>query len=276
MFVLADSSALVLSLADRSIYTAPSALRFLDNLKLDAGRELFEKIAKSESSNPVFPATINNRKFAVKKACSDFLDASPNAQVVFLGAGLDPKSLDIAELYPQCTVFDIDRENLDLKQEILKEVDGPNNIRFCHADLANLEEFKVALSGSGWNRESPTMIVAEGISYYIERAAFKKVLLHLKSPGGKLLFEHFVSDDEVKEMARAKVYTTFCKDLLSELNLSFDLQPYSIEQIHDLALTLGGQVSIVFKHQDLELERTGSSKNFLQDDGYARIALISF
>ena len=61
---------------------------------------------------------ISNRKYGISKFSKEFLSNHTDTQVVILGAGLDPRSLEVAETFPKTIVFDVDMENRDIKKKI--------------------------------------------------------------------------------------------------------------------------------------------------------------
>ena len=136
---------------------------------MDAGTELKEKL----TDIPSIESEITNRKYGVKKFCDQFLSSCDDAQVVFLGSGIDPKSIDIAELYPNTSVFDVDMDNMQAKADINKKIAGPSNIAFCQADVSNAEEVLSALSRHSYSKDRPTLVVAEGITYYVSKELFQ-------------------------------------------------------------------------------------------------------
>ena len=146
MYKVSSTSGFVLLLIDKSHYEAPSAQRLWDRLDLEPSRPLYKEVIHLWDK---LPFEVSNRKFGIKNFSTEFLLDKPHAQVIFLGAGLDPKSLDIAESFPKSKVFDVDMDNMELKEKIIKEIQGPNNISFCRANIAKSEEILDALKEKG-------------------------------------------------------------------------------------------------------------------------------
>ena len=53
------------------------------------------------------------------------------------------------------------------------------------------------LRKKGWDQNEVTLVVAEGISYYVPKGPFRETLLALKNPGGGLVFEYTIPDDDI-------------------------------------------------------------------------------
>ncbi len=273
MFALSSTSALVLLWTQESIYESSSAKKFLRNVQLEAGQPLREELDKIWGH---IDEEVTNRKFGVKKFCAEFLALSPDTQVIFLGAGLDPKSLDIAELFPRTLVFDVDMDNMDLKEEITKSIDGPQNIKFCQANIADAEKLTEALLNKGWNNKKTTLIVAEGITYYIDKESFKNAFSKLKTSNGGVVLEYSIPNNDIKTSERKDLYNTFFNTLQNKLGLPFPLVRYNLEEVYSLATMLGGKVTDTLNQQELEKERTGESNYYASDSGAVHVSFIQY
>ncbi|MCY4644625.1 MAG: class I SAM-dependent methyltransferase [Bacteriovoracales bacterium] len=259
MHPVSSTSSLVLLWTDKSNYKTPSSQRFWDKLDLDAGRPLDKKIeAKLPEFRKLSVTQINNRKYGIRKFSSEFLKTHPDAQVVCLGAGLDPKSLDTAEDHPGALVFDVDMENMELKEKMTREVQGPNNLKFCTANVGKPQELISSLKAKGWNPEKTTFVIAEGISYYISKEQFKDALFALKTPGGAAIIEYAIPDEDV--VAENKELITVFFNLLQDmLNWPTPLERYSLQEASDLAQELGARIETL---ESLEMEK---GRGFVSD-----------
>ena len=96
----------------------------------------------SEEENFMHTQTVSCRKFFVKKTVCDFLERlqheGRSGQVVILAAGLAPMSVEIASLFPESTVFDVDLHNMREKQVLLGG--RVPNIAFCECDITDVEK----------------------------------------------------------------------------------------------------------------------------------------
>jgi len=273
MYALSSTSALILLWTHDTIYESTSARRFLESVDLNAGAPLR---ARLDTIWDHIDEEITNRKFGVKKFSADFLASCPDAQVVFVGAGLDPKSLDVAELFPRSSVFDVDMENMELKKEIVKSIGGPENIRFCQANIADAGQLSSALREKGWDSRKTTLAVAEGISYYVGKEPFRNSLAALKGTDGGLVLEYCVPDEDIENPERRGLYTAFFTSLQAGLGLPESLTRYRVDEVSSLAAALGGRVVETLNQRELERARTGENGYYDIDPGGVRVSLVRY
>ena len=269
MYSVPSTSALVLLWTKQSIYDSVAAKKFFRKVNLDAGEPLRKEL---EIKGLNLPEEITNRKYGVKKFCTNFLKACPDGQVVFLGAGLDPKSLDVAEAFPNSSIFDVDMENMDVKEQITKEIQGPKNIRFCNADIGACEEMKTTLKNHGWNENKKTLLVAEGISYYVPKVVFKKALNSLKTHDGGIILEYSIPHEEFPRQG----YKIFFEKLQQLLKTNEQICCYSVDEVNLLSEELGGNIVKTMDQTMLEKERTGKNAFYDVDAGCVRVSFIQF
>ena len=112
-----------------------------------------------------------------------------------LVVGWTRSPIDIAECFAATTVFDVDMANLDIKQQINESLDGPE-VRFCMGDLTNVDSLIRTLKTHGWDAGKPTLLVAEGISYYLPKPVFMELLTALRTPSGALVLEYSLPPEE--------------------------------------------------------------------------------
>ena len=272
MHGVASTSALVLLWTDESLYESVSAKKFFESINLDAGIPLKEEL---DGICDHMDEEVNNRKYGVKKIALSFLKKYPDAQVVFLGSGLDPRSLDLAESFPRSTVFDVDRDNMGVKEAITKEIEGPKNIVFCKADISNAQELVEVLNSNGRDKEKKTLVVAEGLTYYISKNALQEALASLRTPGGGLILEYAIPNDEIKG-PRAPDCKAFFDKLQELLGLPEPLQRYSDRNIRQLVEALQGTPQSFLDQRALEEERTGSVTYYKEDTGFVHLCFVEF
>jgi len=273
MYPVSSTSALILLCTQESIYEGAAAKNFLKKVQLDSGQPLFQRLSEIL---PYADQEVTNRKFAVKKFANNFLASHPNSQVIFLAAGLDPKSLDVAEHFPQTSVFDVDMENMDVKAAINKEINGPQNVKFCQADITQTGQLLSALRQQGFNSQKTTLVVAEGITYYVSKDSFKNSVSKLVSSPGGLILEYSIPNEGIKNLERRTAYCQLFDGLQESLKMPHPLVRYSIEEVDTLASALGGQVETNLNQAQLEKERTGENQWFDQNEGAVHVSFISF
>jgi len=141
---ISATSALVLNWTDPKIWQSPLASKYMRDLDLSEGQSLLERFSAEE--NLMHTQTVSCRKFFVRKTVCDFLERmrheGKSGQVLILAAGLAPMSVEIASLFPESAVFDVDLHNMCEKQELLgghepfDDFVGAARIKHLHAARA--------------------------------------------------------------------------------------------------------------------------------------------
>ena len=269
---VSETSALVLLWTDRSLYGGRVAGEFLRRVNLGAGERL-----KGELEELVghVGEEVCNRKHAVRELSSRFLASSPDAQAVFLGAGLDPRPLEAAESFPGARVFDVDAGDRGAKASLAEESGAGGNVAFCGADVGDPGALSEELARAGWDRGRATLVVAEGITYYVDKGAFARSLGALRTPGGGLVLEYAVPDEDVEEGDR-EAYAAFFARLRERLGLPWPLRRYSVREAEALVGGLGGRVESTLGQGEMEKARTGRLSTYGGRDGAVRVTLARF
>lgn len=159
--LLPSTSAVVLLLLRGRVYRSPAVRRYLSALDLSAGRPLYRKII---DICPFYDQVINNRKYGILHLIRILRRARQlPRQIIILAAGMDPLGLELAALYPQSRIFEIDIAHMRHKAGLIEHP----RIAFLTADLEDRQLCLDVLRGAGWSIDQPGLVIAEGISYYI-------------------------------------------------------------------------------------------------------------
>ena len=279
VFKLAPTSSLILLWAGQTPYKSSRARSYLDILDLSPGKALLEKYSCIWED---YGQLILNRKFALYKFWLEYLKRIPTAQVVLLAAGVDPIGLDIIEAFPDATIFDVDLDNRELKEDLFQKVGAPKNIHICKADLTQTEELLKVLEESGWEPHRPTLLIAEGISYYVGKSEFNKTIMSLLTLNGAFIFEYAIPAQQVCKERRH-----IPEQVFGQLEEDYALPPmsmYSLNEVDAFALSL--QHSLDLKkpspclrlgQKQIEKERTGKNTYFPQENqGWIYVSFIPF
>src|SRR5438477_4442092 len=101
----------------------------------------------------------------MRKCVVEFLEQcktkNVSGQVVILAAGIDALSVEVASLYPNSKVFDVDKYSMKEKEEYLNGT--CSNIKFLECDITNIELLNKCLAENGYNCNEPCIIIFEGI-----------------------------------------------------------------------------------------------------------------
>lgn len=269
---LSPTSSLVLFLAGKQSYAQKNTQKYLEYINFDkeaASIKEFIKIC------PPIEGVIKNRKYAVKKMAFDFLDKNNNAQVIILAAGLDPLSIEIASMYPRSCIFEVDKYNMEIKKQLLKKVGSLETIKCITADLVNVKLVKESLLKASWNKTVPSLVIAEGISYYVSKKNLWDIFNIFKSQdtSNELILEYLLPYELINKKHRHLAEKVF-KKLEKDYNLP-GIVHYSEELIKDQLPQICGVLKKTLDLLQLEKERLGKNSFFTKKkDGWIEISSI--
>ena len=196
--------------------------------------------------------------------------------MVFLGSGIDPKSIDVAELYPQTSVFDVDMDNMQIKMEINQKIAGPSNIAFCKGNVGNAQEVVASLSQHGYSQDRVTLVVAEGIAYYVSKELFRESLKALSTQKGGAIIEYALPNEALTYPEMATNYKRNFENVQSLIKWPTPLCRYTTQEMSALADFLGGRLAQTLNQQEIERERTGENLHYKDHTGCLYVSLILF
>jgi O-methyltransferase involved in polyketide biosynthesis len=166
--IISDTSALVLNWTSQDVWQTKQAKGYFNGLDLSAADTLLELFDEAEQH--VHTQAVSNRKFFMRKCAVEFLqhcrENKAKGQVIILAAGLAPLSVEIASLFPECSVFDVDKYLMPEKERYLNG--KCPNIRFISCDITKTELLSEGLRKSGWDDHQPRLLIMEGITYYLD------------------------------------------------------------------------------------------------------------
>jgi len=249
-------------------YHSAKAKKFLGKLDTRAGKFLYRQC---NIICPYYAEVIKNRKFGVQHLVQEILSTNPAIrQVVIAGAGFDPRGIDIAELYPSVSVFELDEENMKRKSKLLFDLgeDPHPTISFITVELSNTVEVLNALLANGWNADIPTLLILEGISYYLPTTIVQNLLKAIDPV--RIIFEFLKFPQDIQKDRNLIAEKTF-GFISDECNL-----PGIVRYSHSsLGKFFNAPLIRCYHMKDLEKERTGSNTYFLSDEsGWIEVCLL--
>lgn len=146
---------------------------------------------------PGYDEFITARKVMIKYKIKNAIKQQNVEQVVFLGAGFDPRGFLSANKYPEVEFFEIDRgATRDLKLGALRRLNLVNeeynyanndfkyvklskNFSLLDTDLSKISIFDALVSAS-FDRNKRTLLIAEGLSMYLTEHEIKQLLSQIK------------------------------------------------------------------------------------------------
>lgn len=262
---LGSTSALVLLWTDPRIYVTNHAQEYWNKLDLSEGDEIYE-ICHSVWDG--YGEVIKNRKWRILSWSKEILASKDITQVVIIAAGFSPMGVELASLFPQSSVFELDKFNMDAKSNLCSSIE---NLHCITADVTDQAQCKNALIAHGWNPAKPTLVVSEGISYYIDHSDSRNIWKLFAQPDSRCIFEYLVPQENIAENRRYIPEGVF-NAILDYCGVKTPIARWTKGSLEkECAIR-------ILKHNflsDMELERTGKSDYFPKtDDGWIEIAML--
>lgn len=248
--IISDTSALVLNWTSPEIWKSSNAQNYFSKLDLSAGDELLKKFDIIE--NFMHTQAVTNRKFFVRKNAVEFLGKNPQGQVIILGAGIAPLSVELTSLYPESIIFDVDKYQMKLKKQCLNG--SCPNINFIECDVTNIEKLHKYLNEYGWNRNQPMILIMEGIIYYLPEEELRNILKFFAESNSLFVCDFGINLEMVHENNR-KYGTEVFQKIIDEIRLdsvSFYEPDYFLKMVRDCGFKLPRR----FTMRDIQIERT--------------------
>ena len=148
---------------------------------------------------------LGRRKIFMDQQVEEAIDAGAG-QVLVLGAGFDTLGLRLAAEYPGLRFFEIDHPDTGrAKARAIDALGRPDNLCLVAADLANQSLSEVLEENGEWESGALSVVVAEGLLYYLPSVAVKSLFAELSRvipAGSRVAFSHLF-DARSYRLARA-------------------------------------------------------------------------
>jgi len=257
---ISSTSALVLLWSDLSLYQGKAARDFVSTLELSAADPILAKV--DGEARVMHTHAVSCRKRFMWKEASGFLEAcSANGrtgQVLILAAGISPLSIDLAERFPGSRIWDIDLYQMEEKAS---RITAPlENLRFLTADITDVQAWSRQLKAGEFDQRQPTLIILEGINYYIKTEQLLDILRWAHANNAILCGDFVLPPSQVQESTRRFPKEVF-EIVKEEAALDFILF-YSRQEFTELLETAGYRDIRFTPLKTIQEERTGSEAPF--------------
>ncbi|MFG3529901.1 class I SAM-dependent methyltransferase [Streptomyces sp. NPDC047917] len=148
-------------------------------------------------------------------------------QVVLLGAGLDSRAFRL-DWPPGCVVFEIDREGvLAFKHAVLDGLSATPKAARMPIPIDLRADWARALADAGFDKEAPSVWLAEGLLFYLPAAAETDLIdtVDRLSTGGSALAYEVKLDKDLLEYRDSPLYTATAHQIGIDLLNLFDREP---------------------------------------------------
>ena len=266
---------MVTLMAGDEVHTSDIAKRFLGMLDLEPVRPFVEGCLRFW---PHYDHLVKNRKSCILNLVCDAITDGKIRQVIIPGAGLDTLSLEIHARHTDCKIFEIDVANMDIKTGMLHSIDRsiPDSIRCITRDLSDPKDVAASLTEHGWDPAEPSLMVLEGISYYLTADVLWNMIgmLQSKSQTNRIIMEYLIPYSMVPDAMRPIAQYPF--DLIAS-NADLDhIAKYDISDITARAQDIGGRILHHYDMERMQKDRMPGSTLFSPPDtGWIEVCMLS-
>lgn len=272
---LSETSALVLICDQGVSYQDAKSREFLSHLELSKGQVLYDKL---KDSLPYMNLAIQNRKWAIHHFIEQALKSNTRPiQILVLACGWDPIMLKISEKFPKHFFFGVDKESVTLQSQLVKTISPHSNISYLQADITKPDDLLCHLMSKGWNKEYPTYVVIEGITYYIPKETLFHILKNLKenTESDFYIYGDFLVDWTKEKLSDKgkKIGHTIFETIKDFCSLPCYYAYTEEEFFHNLRSigftdTFG---ALFFKQNEIQYKRTGTHEPWEKTDSYTQV-----
>ncbi|MCG6963182.1 MAG: SAM-dependent methyltransferase [Acidobacteria bacterium] len=121
-------------------------------------------------------------------------------QVLVLGAGYDTLGWRLASEYPGVQFFEIDQPaTISRKAKGIEKLGPRGNLHLIQEDLGNRRLVDVLVAVASWNGSVPSVVVAEGLTQYLEPAAVQDLFVQcgvVTGVGSRVVFTYVGAGDD--------------------------------------------------------------------------------
>ena len=261
---ISSTSALVLNWSDPNLYPGEKVNQYIKQLDLSEGDALMKLL--DEEQHFMHTQAISARKYFMWTNTCHFLEncrqQNQTGQVIIMGAGISPLSAALAEQYPEAKIFDIDLYSMEEKAACLSATFP--QISFIKADLKNIAEWSEALNKNNFNAQEPSIIIFEGIVYYLPAKLLEELFawsFHHQST--------IIGDFVLPPASLHPAFQKFPDKVFEVIRTLLSLPPtafYSRKDFIDVLHKVGYQTIEINSLPQIHLNRTGHKAPFIEAD----------
>jgi O-methyltransferase involved in polyketide biosynthesis len=255
-----DATASLVMLWSLPLYDGSAVRAFVDRLDLTAGRDLY---ALCNDICPWYGEVILNRKYCIRHwLVRRLISARELQQVVILAAGKSPLALEALQGAPGRIerIIEVDIADMEEKAALYSEIAPDAPIRCLTADISG--DTLGDLLEAECSPELPTVVVMEGITYYISEESLGRILDRIRTDDRRttLVIEYLLPCTAVAPERRwipSKVF-----DTIRAAAALPAIRVYAPCELDALVEAHGGRVCRHATMTDMERLRTGNASRF--------------
>lgn len=257
---LSSTSAFVSLLAGDTIHTSAYSNRYRAMLDLSAGMYLMDEC---RVFHPYLEELVKNRKWFILNEALRGIQQDVG-QVVVLGSGLDTLSLELAWLKDSVMIYEVDVAQMELKEKIIQYAvpNAANRIRCVTADLAQTEEVIRKIKEAGWAETKASVVVLEGISYYLKPEQMWDSIRCLDRCKKNVNILEYITPAECIQPDRAGIPDRVFDIIQKSISEPMRIERFSYETLLKQAEVAGYDVVSRSTMQKIEKRRTGTNRYY--------------
>lgn len=275
---LGSTAALVMEWA-KPFFTSPQAKKYIKCLDLSQGQDL---LSACNLICPWYEQVILNRKYALTQHIRPILENTARPiQVIIPAAGFAPLGLELLHIFPRgnLKVLEFDLYGMDEKKHLYTQTapQHANRITCTNQNLNRRHFSAVTLKKAGWNPHIPTIMLVEGISYYLSHSDMLNLLKPLanNTPGNLAVIEYLLPPKNCQQSPNHIGKQVF-DHITNYCHLEF-VTHYSHKSLSLLLQPLNTRLKHLANMHNTERERTGENRYFnTPDAGWIEVARFDF
>jgi O-methyltransferase involved in polyketide biosynthesis len=274
---LEPTAALVMKWAMKLYTNNEIVLQFMNQLDLSSGEDLF---AKCDAICNWYEEVILNRKHCIKQLIERQLVATEcEYQLVFLAAGKSPLAIEVLmKNYSKVhLIFEIDISGMDEKKKLYDEVcpNFSNKLKCITADISTNIVTMLDKLEIGYRNDISTIILFEGISYYLQKIEMKKIMTSCQSNNKKkniIIIEYMVPCKYVDKKRRYIPKEIF--RIIKDHTGIYEISCYTKDELQVYFNEGAGDMLECYSMVDMEFARIGTNSYFKKaNDGWKEIVV---
>lgn len=213
--------------------------------------------------HPYLEELVKNRKWFILNETIKGIQQDIG-QVVILGSGLDTLSLELAWLKESVMIYEVDVAQMELKEKIIRYAvpNAASRIRCVAADLAQTKEVVRKIKEAGWDQTKASVVVLEGISYYLKPRQMWDSIRGLDTCKKNVNILEYITPAECIQPDRASIPDRVFDIIQRSISESMQIERFSYETLLKQAEIAGYDVVARSTMQEIEKRRTGTNRYY--------------
>jgi O-methyltransferase involved in polyketide biosynthesis len=272
---LEPTAALVMEWAFK-LYNEENTLRFINRMDLSSGNNLYQRC---NSVCKWYEEIILNRKSFIKYLIERELSVAKHKyQLVILAAGKSPLTIEILSrhLAKVHGIFEIDISGMEEKKNLYLELfpEFQEKVQCINTNIASPDIRGIIGSlNIGYRHDLTTIVLLEGISYYLEKQELKDIIASFKKDNKCIFIIEYLVPFQYVSRSRRSIPKGVFSVIQEDCELE-SISSYTKEELEAFFCENGGHLLATYSMTDMEVARTGTKTRFQNtSDGWIECAI---